>query len=80
MPKTTLREQTLHDFDRLAPDLQERARDFVRGLTSPRPKGATVDDLHPLVGLVDEDSAREMMEAIAEGDGRGAGRGGRDEG
>lgn len=70
MPKTTLREQTLHDFDRLSPDLQERARNLVHGLTSPRPKGATVDDLHPLVGSVDEDSAREMMEAIAEGGGR----------
>jgi hypothetical protein len=80
VPKTTLREQTLQDFDRLSPDLQERARDLVHGLTSPRPKGATVDDLHPLVGLLDEDSAREMWDAIAEGDERADGRGTRDEG
>ena len=64
MPKTAMREQIVKDFDRLSPELQERARDLVHGLGSPRPKGATVDDLHPLVGILDEDSAREMMEAI----------------
>lgn len=64
MPKTAMRTQIVEDFERLSPELQERARDLVHGLSSPRPKGATVDELHPLVGILDEDSAREMMEAI----------------
>jgi hypothetical protein len=65
--QTTIREKLVKDFDRLSPDLQERARELVHGLLSARPKGATVDELHPLVGILDEDSAREMMEAIEAG-------------
>ena len=67
MPKTALRKQILEDFERLSPELQKRARDLVHGLVVARPKGATVDDLHPLVGILDEDSARQMMEAIEQG-------------
>lgn len=67
MPKIAMRKQIVDDFDRLSPDLQERARDLVHGLVVTRPKGATVDDLTPVVGILDEDSARQMMEAVAAG-------------
>jgi hypothetical protein len=65
--KAAIREQILGALDRLSPELQERALNLVQGLVSPRPKGATVDDLLPVVGILDDDSAREMMGAIEEG-------------
>lgn len=62
-----VREQILGDLDRLPPDLQQRAAELVRGLLSPLPRGASIDDLLELSGSLDRESARQMMEAIEEG-------------
>jgi hypothetical protein len=60
-------EQILADLDRLSPEQQRRAADPVHGLVSPLPPGASVEDLLQVAGRLDEDSARQMMEAIEEG-------------
>lgn len=62
-----VKEQILNDLDRLSPAQQERAAALVHGLISPRPKGASIEDLMSLVGTMDDESAREMREAIEEG-------------
>jgi hypothetical protein len=61
-----LHEKILRDLDRLPPDLQRRAVELVRSLSAPQPRGASVDDLLSVSGILDEDSAREMREAIEE--------------
>ncbi len=62
----TAKEQILNDLDRLSPAKQRQAAEFVHELVSPRPKGTPGRDLMPFVGTLDDTSAREMMEAIAE--------------
>jgi hypothetical protein len=62
-----VKEQILSDLDRLSPDEQRLAAELVHGLVSPLPRGASVDDLIELAGTLDDESAREMMEAIEEG-------------
>jgi hypothetical protein len=62
----TVKERILRDLDRLSPELQHRAVELVHGLASPLPKGASVEDMIRLGGLLDEESAREMREAIEE--------------
>jgi hypothetical protein len=63
----TVKEQILKDLDRLSPELQRRALTLVHGLVDPFPKGASVEDLMSVAGILDDESAREMMEAIEEG-------------
>ena len=65
-----IKEQILNDLDRLAPDQQKRAAEFVHSLVSPLPKGTPGRDLLRFAGTIDDTSAREMMEAIDEGCGR----------
>jgi hypothetical protein len=62
----TIKDQILRDLDRLSPELQRRALELVRGLAAPSLKGASVDDLLSLSGTLDNESAREMREAIEE--------------
>jgi hypothetical protein len=61
-----VKEQILSDLDRLSPDLQERAAQLVHGLVASLPKGASVEDLLS-IGTLDEQAAREMMQAIEDG-------------
>lgn len=61
-----VKEQILSDLDRLSPDLQERAAELVHGLVASLPKGASVEDLLS-IGTLDEQAAREMMQAIEDG-------------
>lgn len=63
----TVKEQILKDLDRLSPELQQRALQLVHNLVDPLPKGASVEEMMALGGLFDEESAREMVEAIEEG-------------
>ena len=65
-----IKEQILNDLDRLAPDQQKRAAEFVHSLVSPLPQGASVEDLMKVAGTLDDESAREMMEVIEEDCGR----------
>jgi hypothetical protein len=61
-----IKEQILKDLDRLSPELQRRALELVHDLASPLPRGASVEDMIRLGGMLDEESAREMREAIEE--------------
>lgn len=62
-----VKERILADLDRLSPEQQQRAAELVHGLMSPLPRGASVEDLLRVSGTLDEDSAREMIDAIEEG-------------
>jgi len=67
MVRPAIREQILSDLDRLSPEQQKRAAELIHGLVTPLPKGASIDDLLKVAGTLDEESAREMREAIEEG-------------
>lgn len=62
-----VKEQILQDLDQLSPRQQERAASLVRDMVSPLPPGASAEDLMALAGILDDQSAREMTEAIEEG-------------
>jgi hypothetical protein len=62
-----IKDQILSDLDRLAPEQQRRAAELVHGLVSTLPRGASGRDLLRFAGTLDNDSAREMIEAIEEG-------------
>lgn len=61
-----IKERILNDLERLEPAQQQRAAELVQGLLTPLPKGASVDDLIDLAGTLDDESARQMTEAIEE--------------
>jgi hypothetical protein len=63
---SAVKDQILQDLDRLSPEQQQRAADLVHGLITPLPKGASIEDLLKLAGTLDDQSAREMMQAIEE--------------
>jgi hypothetical protein len=67
MVMPAVKEQILDDLDRLSPDQQKRAAEFVHSLVSPLPKGASIDDLMKVAGTLDDQSAGEMLAAIEEG-------------
>ncbi len=62
-----VKDRIMRDLDRLSPEQQKRAAELVGGLVSSLPQGASVDDLLKVAGTLDEESAREMMQAIEEG-------------
>jgi hypothetical protein len=62
-----IKEQILNDLDQLSPELQRRAADLVHRLVSPLPKGVSGRDLLRFAGTLDDESAREMTEAIEQG-------------
>lgn len=64
MAKPAPREQILRDLDRLPPELQAEVVEYVRGLGGMH--GASIEDLLSLGGILDQESAREMREAIEE--------------
>lgn len=66
MPDPAIQRQILLDLDRLSPKLQRQALQLVQGLGTAPPRGASVEDLLSLGGLLDHDSAREMREIIEE--------------
>jgi hypothetical protein len=63
----TVKERILRDLDQLSPELQQRAVRLVHNLVDPLPRGASVENLMSLAGTLDDESAREMIEAIEEG-------------
>jgi hypothetical protein len=67
MVNPTIKEQILSDLDRLSPEEQTRAAEFVHGLASRTPRGIPGRDLRRFAGILDPESAREMIEAIEEG-------------
>jgi hypothetical protein len=67
MVQPALKKRILADLDRLTPEQQKHAADFVHGLGSPLPTGASVEDLLQVAGTLDAESARQMMDAIEDG-------------
>jgi hypothetical protein len=67
MVDPAIKEQILSDLERLSAEKQTRAAELVRGLVSPTPQGTPGRDLRRFSGVLDPESAREMMEAIEEG-------------
>lgn len=67
MVHPAIKEQILNDLDRLSPAMQRRAADLVHGLVSTLPQGAPGRDLLRFAGTLDDESAREMTEAIEQG-------------
>jgi hypothetical protein len=63
----TAKEQILSDLDRLSPEEQQRAAELVHRLVTPLPKGASAEDLLRVAGTLDDQAAREMMQAIEDG-------------
>lgn len=67
MVQPAIKEQILSDLDRLSPEQQQRAAELVHELVGPALRGASIEDLLTVAGTLDDDSAREMREAIEEG-------------
>ncbi len=59
--------QILDDLDRLTPEQERRAAEFIRGMASSLPSGVPGRNLLEFSGSLDTDSARDMREAIEEG-------------
>jgi hypothetical protein len=70
MSEPAIKQQILDDLDRLSPPQQRQAAELVRSLVSPLPKGTPGRELLRFVGTLDEESVRQMKEAIEEGCGR----------
>ena len=64
MPPASLEDQLLEDFERLAPDLQLRVRQFAHSLIARTPEGTLGEELAPFFGVIDAESAQEMEAAI----------------
>lgn len=62
-----VKDRIMRDLDRLSPERQKHAAELVGGLVCSLPQGASVEDLLEVVGILDEESAREMTQAIEEG-------------
>jgi hypothetical protein len=62
-----VKQQILDDLNQLSSALQKRAANLVHGLVSPLPEGALGRDLLRFAGTLDDESAREMTEAIEQG-------------
>jgi hypothetical protein len=63
----TVKEQILSDLDGLSPEKQQRAAEFVHRLVTQLPNGAPIEDLLSVAGTLDDQAAREMMQAIEVG-------------
>lgn len=70
MIEPAVKEQILNDLDRLPREQQLKAAEFVHSLVSSLPKGTAGHNLLRFSGVIDDTSAKEMMEAIEEGCGQ----------
>ena len=62
-----IRDQILSDLDRLDPEKQNRAAELVHGLVLADRRGTPGKELLRFAGTLDDESAREMRQAIEEG-------------
>ncbi len=62
-----IKQQILEDLDQLSPARQRRVAELIRGLVSAPPRGTAGRDLLRFAGTLDDQSAREMTQAIEEG-------------
>ncbi len=66
MASPKLKEELLREIDRMPAEAQRQVLHLARYL-SRTPKGTPIEELRPLAGILDEESAREMRQAIEEG-------------
>ncbi|MGH9360625.1 MAG: hypothetical protein ACRD2T_01820 [Thermoanaerobaculia bacterium] len=64
MTQTARKEQLLRDFEQLPPALQRRVQEYAHSLVLETPEGTPGEALLPFLGILDEESAREIDEAI----------------
>lgn len=68
MVTTNLRDELVERFERLKQGEQERALEIVRALGEPEIRGMSGEEfVAQLGGLLDPQSAREIIEAVEEG-------------
>lgn len=67
MVSPAIKDELLSRMERLPEKEQRRVLDFADTLAHTRPKGVPGEALAPLVGTLDEESARQMIKAIEEG-------------
>ncbi|HET9768395.1 MAG TPA: hypothetical protein VFS60_16205 [Thermoanaerobaculia bacterium] len=67
MAPAAIKQQILSDLDRLSPAQQHQAAEFVRGLARQTLPGVPGRALLRFAGALDDESARQMLEAIDEG-------------
>ena len=67
MVQPAIKEQILNDLDTMSPEQQQRAAKLVHELVGPTLRGASIDDLLTVAGTLDDESAREIREAVEEG-------------
>ena len=65
-----IRDRILSDLDRLEPEQQNRAAELVHGLVLKDRRGTPGKELLRFAGILDDESAREIRQAIEEGCGR----------
>ena len=62
-----IKQQILSDLNQLPPEKQRRAAELVHSLVLPVVEGTPGHDLMRFAGILDDQSAQEMIEAIEEG-------------
>jgi hypothetical protein len=67
MVQTAIKEQILKDLSRLSPEQQRKAAELIHDLASTPRAGTLGRDLLRFAGTLDNESARQMIEAIEEG-------------
>ena len=67
MAPAAIKQQILSDLDRLSPEQQHQAAEFVRGLARNTLPGVPGGSLLRFARTLDDESARKMLEAIDEG-------------
>ncbi|MBL8114603.1 MAG: hypothetical protein JNK60_17110 [Acidobacteria bacterium] len=67
MVSAAMKDELLTQLDQLPVELQQRVVAFASALALANPKGTPGRELLHFAGTMDEDSAREMIEAIEQG-------------
>lgn len=67
MADPAIEQQILDILERLSPEKQKRAAEWVHGWISPPPQETQGRDLLHFAGTLDDASARQMMDAIEKG-------------
>ena len=67
---TEIKKQIIDDLDKLPIEMQKRVKDFVQALVISKPKGTPGKDLLKFAGILNDEDAKEIREAIEEGCGK----------
>ena len=70
MVSPVIRDKLLEQLDQLSLPQQRKVLDFADALVQAKPRGVPGKELAQYIGLIDEQSLREMQEAIEEHCGR----------